>query len=247
MRILIGIDDTDNKESRGTGYNSRMMASKLVEELHINVYGITRHQLFFDRRVPYTSQNSSACLIVENFDIDKIHQVCRDYLLSTAVDGSDVGLCIIKEKQITEEIINWGFRAKREILTQDEARAIAKRAGIILEGLTGDFQGIIGSMAACGLRHHGMDGRFIQIKPGFHLRELQQGVMSCKELKEISGADKVCDSYFREIKDKEIIFAGEWIRPVLFSKKSNIIAEKTEHHEYQWETASKECIKSLSN
>ncbi len=65
MRLLIGIDDTDNKESRGTGYNSRQLASAIEANGLGRVHGITRHQLFIHPDIPYTSQNSSACLDVD--------------------------------------------------------------------------------------------------------------------------------------------------------------------------------------
>ena len=47
MRILIGIDDTDNKDSRGTGYNSRQLAAAIESNNLGKVHGITRHQYLF--------------------------------------------------------------------------------------------------------------------------------------------------------------------------------------------------------
>ena len=54
--IYIGMDDTDNKTSRGTGRLARAVAATLSEQLE--VWGVTRHQLLVDPRVPYTSHNS---------------------------------------------------------------------------------------------------------------------------------------------------------------------------------------------
>jgi hypothetical protein len=58
--IYIGLDDTDNKTSRGTGRLARAIAESLAERYAVR--GITRHQLLVDPRVPYTSHNSSATL-----------------------------------------------------------------------------------------------------------------------------------------------------------------------------------------
>ena len=66
MNYLIGIDDTDNKESRGTGFNSRQLVAAIEVENLGHVVGITRHQLFVHPEIPYTFQNSSACLDVTN-------------------------------------------------------------------------------------------------------------------------------------------------------------------------------------
>ena len=53
-------------------------------------------------------------------------------------------------------------RAKREVVTQDDARAVAARAGCHLEGLGGTNQGIIGALSAIALADGGNDGRVVQ-------------------------------------------------------------------------------------
>ena len=57
MIVFIGMDDTDNRESRGTGHLARTAAERLSAQY--DVLGVVRHQLFFDPRVPYTKNNSS--------------------------------------------------------------------------------------------------------------------------------------------------------------------------------------------
>src|SRR5512145_396199 len=96
MRYLIGIDDTDNLESRGTGHRVRQMADYLVEIGLVLPLGITRHQLLVDPQIPYTSHNSSACLSVETDEkrIGTLWEACRDYLLAECAPGSDAGLCL---------------------------------------------------------------------------------------------------------------------------------------------------------
>ena len=64
ITLLIGIDDTDNLETRGTGFRARQLASGLQASALATTHGITRHQLLVDPRIPYTSHNSSACLRV---------------------------------------------------------------------------------------------------------------------------------------------------------------------------------------
>ena len=63
MNIYIGMDDTDNLESRGTGHLARTIAQELAAEYQL--LGVTRHQLLVDERVPYTSHNSSAVIELE--------------------------------------------------------------------------------------------------------------------------------------------------------------------------------------
>ena len=83
ITYLIGIDDTDNLESRGTGFLSRSMGEAItVSGLGITG-GITRHQLLFDPRVPYTSHNSSACLEVTTSKPDELWEFMMDFLVKS--------------------------------------------------------------------------------------------------------------------------------------------------------------------
>ena len=78
MNIFIGLDDTDNKESRGTGHLARVIAENLAEQYE--VVGVTRHQLLFDPRVPYTAKNSCAAVILncnDEPDLVGIFQHCE--------------------------------------------------------------------------------------------------------------------------------------------------------------------------
>lgn len=248
MRILIGIDDTDNKESRGTGYNSRQLAAAIEAEKLGEVFGITRHQLFVHPDIPYTSHNSSACLEVSAPDTKKLQDFCRRFMLSIAALGSDVGLCLHEKDQVSEEMINWGMDAKSVVLKMDDAIEKANRNSIYLEGLTGTKDGIIGALAAVGLRAGGNDGRFIWLKSQKHLRDIEDGIHSVEELVSHAGIDKVQTKAGEIVQTKENIYLNEWARPVLQNKQAVLIVEKvTNNQSYEWKCAAKEFIKSISN
>ena len=85
MRCLIGIDDTDNPDSRGTGFRARQLGEWLRKEGLAQVRGITRHQLYVHPSIPYTSHNSSACLdvVVDDDSVRAARDFCRDYLLES--------------------------------------------------------------------------------------------------------------------------------------------------------------------
>ena len=68
QKWLIGIDDTDNLESRGTGHRVRWLGDLLAREDLADIKGITRHQLLVDPRIPYTSHNSSTCMQISADD-----------------------------------------------------------------------------------------------------------------------------------------------------------------------------------
>jgi hypothetical protein len=117
MHYLIGIDDTDNLETRGTGHRVRQLADWLAENKLAVPKGITRHQLLVHPQIPYTSHNSSACLSVETDNADDLWEASREFLLREGAIGSDVGLCLAEWKTILEVVQSFGRRAKIEVLT----------------------------------------------------------------------------------------------------------------------------------
>jgi hypothetical protein len=248
MRILIGIDDTDNKESRGTGYNSRQLAAAIEAEGLGKVFGITRHQLFVHPDIPYTSQNSSACLDVVTNDFQGIKDFCRNFMLHIGAIGSDVGLCVIERERVTEEIIQWGIDAKSIVLKMDDAIGKAEKNNIYLEGLTGTKVGIIGALASVGLRAGGNDGRFIWLNSQKNLRDIEDGIHQAGELMNHSGIDRIQSVDGDTIPYGERIDLNEWARPVLQDNQAVLIVEKAINNQhYEWKCAAKEFVKSISN
>jgi tRNA(Ile2) C34 agmatinyltransferase TiaS len=158
----IGLDDTDNLESRGTGHLARAIADQIA--LRYPVVGVSRHQLFFDPRVPYTSHNSSAAIIFEvddAADLAAIFSQVREIMLADFQPGSDPGLCLAT--QVPKAVTRFGQKAKVDLVTQAEARALAAQHHIQMEGLGGTQDGVIGALSAVGLSAAGSDGRYVRV------------------------------------------------------------------------------------
>ncbi len=160
--IFVGIDDTDILGTPGTNQLARLILKRIGEAARDSV--ICRHQLFFDPRVPYTSKNGSASIQLPHADassLEPLTHTIRQVMRSWFVVGSDPGLCIATDA--SEEMKAFSLRCKSEVVTQDEARATAARAGCHLEGLGGSEQGVIGALAAVGLIAGGEDGRVVHL------------------------------------------------------------------------------------
>ncbi len=240
MNLLIGVDDTDNLESRGTGYRVRQLMNWLDENGLITPEGITRHQLLVDPQIPYTSHNSSACMAVETENADDVWEACREYLLRESAIGSDAGLCLAQWEFVSKQVMTFGRRAKLEVLTMREAEQTAASSGIRLAGLTGTRGGIIGALAGVGLRRAGEDGRFLWL-PG--LRELS-GAYPVAQICSTSHIDRVCTLEGVDLSPETLVDLGEWVRPVLRNGKSTLFVEEQNH---EWHILTKELIKNLSN
>lgn len=167
MVIYIGMDDTDNLESRGTGALARNVAAALSEDYR--VLGVIRQQLLRDPRVPCTKNNSSKALILEPLREDgdgggaaPLAARVRELMLADFQAGSDPGLCVVAS-EVPAEVVDFGRAAQRELLTKGQAEELAARYNIYLEELGGDGMGIIGALAAVGLTAGGDAGRYIQV------------------------------------------------------------------------------------
>lgn len=170
--IFIGIDDTDNLESRGTGFLARQIAATLSQDR--SILGVTRHQLLVDPRVPYTKNNSCSAILVQV--ADGLHPAAlaeqvKAFMLADFHPGSDPGLCVAAEAP--PEIARFGHRVQRELVTQAQARELALAYDIILEGLGGSQDGVIGALAAVGLASTGDDGRYVLVERSRELTGLQ--------------------------------------------------------------------------
>ena len=170
--FFIGLDDTDNLESRGTGHLAREIAAALAADHPL--LGVTRHQLLVDPRVPCTKNNSAAAIALDvDGDVDPVvllDQV-RALMLADFQPGSDPGLCIAHT--VPAAVSEFGRRAQREVVTQDDARALAAEYGLLLHGLGGDQGGVIGALAAVGLAATGEDGRYVLVGRSRDLTGLQ--------------------------------------------------------------------------
>jgi len=159
--IYVGIDDTDTKESRGTGRLGRDIATEF--QLKYPLFGVTRHQLFVHPDIPFTSHNSCAVIHVQApaNAMDGIFSTAKKLMLADFIVGSDPGLAIAETLQVSSTLVAFGQDAKTMIVTQQRALNVARNCGIRVEGLGGTNGGVIGAVAGIGLASLGNDGRFL--------------------------------------------------------------------------------------
>jgi hypothetical protein len=221
-----------------------MLGHSLVEAGLFELRSVTRHQLFVSPSIPYTSHNSSASLsgyCTGNISDLILH--AKEFLLKVSAFDSDAGLCVAVKEEVTPSIMAYGWKAKREILTIEDAFGMIKNTSIYLEGFLNTRIGVIGSLAAVGLRAGGNDGRLLWTR---NLRETT-GEFVISDLLEIIDIERVTEKDHTSVNPNANILIDEWCRPVMVGGKITLIAEKTENNEpYAYQSASKEYIKSIS-
>lgn len=159
----VGIDDTDTLDTPGTGHRAREAAAALGQQYR--VAGVVRHQLLHgDKRVPCTKNNSCKALVLDEGDeLDRydVLRIVTEVLRAQFTPGSDPGVCVARD--VPEAVIDFARRAKRELVTQAEARRLAAQHDILLVGLGGTEDGVIGALSAVGLTAAGNHGRYIEV------------------------------------------------------------------------------------
>ena len=243
MRYLIGVDDTDNLESRGTGFRARCLGVELASAGLARIDGVSRHQLFVHPDIPYTSHNSSLCLDAEvvSGGYEDVLALCREFLLRESAEGSDAGLCIAAFDALDEAVVEFGQNAQHTVLNQAQARALARRVDVHLEGLTGDHGGIIGALAGVGLRKSGNDGRFVWLQG---VRELS-GLARAGDLLQTTGVDMIADRDGNAVPPGAMICVDPWPRAVLLEARAVLLVEKAENNNdgYEWRLLPREEIR----
>ncbi|MFQ5922102.1 MAG: hypothetical protein ACE5M4_04605 [Anaerolineales bacterium] len=245
MIVLLGIDDTDNATSRGTGYHARRLGKALSDEGFADIQAVTRHQLLVDSRIDYTSRNSSVCLVLEasEHDITRLIDFARSELRSHCAPDSNGGISIAEPSAVDGAIQDFGRAAKHRVLSAETARALAQQKDVFLEGTNGSGAGVIGALAAAGLHRSGNDGRFIWLQK---LRELD-GTYTVGELTRLLGVEVTTISG-EALPPAAEIKALEWMRPVLREGRAILLAEReTQDGEIGWRLLDKSTVKALSD
>lgn len=208
--VHIGIDDTDTLDSPGTNQLARHLIAALPEGFALVV--ALRHQLLVDPRVPCTSQNGSASLLVRaepGRSAADLLPVLRAEMRARYVVGSDPGLCVTD--RVPMEIVTFGRRAQRELVRQEDARALARASDVWLEGLGGTEDGVIGALAAVGLLAGGNDGRVVH-RPGWTWPDPFAGPQPVAAVL-ARGVDEVRHAASREVVREGVVDIGKHLRP----------------------------------
>jgi hypothetical protein len=245
MRIVISIDDTDNLESRGTGE----LASQIAEELEKNGWGIssyvTRHQLLVHPDIPYTSHNSAMCFTaeVDEATVDTIVTHAADFLARESAPGSDPGLCVAVVDRLHDPdcLLRFGLKAKKEVLTKEEAYKAARCTGVHLSEHGGSGLGVIGALAGAGLRLGGNDGR---LKGSIDVATTQ-GMVSIGELLNHPHVNAIRAIDGSEVHKEDLVKIGEKAKTVLLDGKAVLLvsAAQGDTDGASWQTIPRQQLK----
>jgi hypothetical protein len=208
--IYIGIDDTDTLDSPGTNQLARRLAAALPPGFTFTM--ALRHQLLFDPRIPYTSKNGSASLLVvaeRGHRAAELIPTLQREMRAWYIPGSDPGLCVAEH--VHREVMGFGELCKTMPLDQEEARTLAAAHGVHLEGFGGTEGGVIGALAAVGLAAGGDDGRVVHLA-GWTWPDPFSGWQPVASIEE-RGVDAVREATTNAPVEAGLVDVGEHLRP----------------------------------
>jgi hypothetical protein len=217
MRVYVGFDDTDHIDAdRGTGKLARWFKDALPEGSRI--WGVVRQQLLVHDDIPYTSHNSSACVVVD-MDVGSLVEAlitrAVTHIERYSLEGSDPGLCVACEGALGfSRLIAFSRKCTSQVVTQKEALEAA--SNMHLSGHGGTNQGIIGAAAAVGLTADGWNGRFIEFG---NLRQVPDRV----RVSELEGLNILAVSLDRDSRvpaPDDMVVTKNWLRPRLWGKRA---------------------------
>ncbi len=153
VRVIYAVDDTDTKEKGASWVLMLQMAREIKLGHHLE------HKIVqLNPNVPEKTTNCVAVGVsfaVAEKDIpaltEQVIKFIKDHTYS-----ENTTLAIFQGLKVPDEVVEYGRRAKREILKVEDARQVAERNGVQLVNVTGD-RGTIGAVAGIGCFDLGME------------------------------------------------------------------------------------------
>lgn len=182
MRYFLGIDDTDGPGSWNTSLLALQLGLHIEKMTPARLIDISCHQLIQRPSVQSTTYNIACCLVLEAEPISfrDIDLVTREFMRRECAPKSNPGFALSPFVPFDPRIVRWGIAAKYDRVDRSDAISLGKRCMISIAGFCGNGAGVIGALAAVGLRFQGSDG-WLSWMPALHSL---QGTMTPLELEQ---------------------------------------------------------------
>jgi hypothetical protein len=178
--------------------------------------------------------------------LDGFIAYASEFLRQESAEGADPGLCVAHidgNPASLGPLIDFGQRAKREVLTKREAYDLAFRHGIHLSEHGGTGDGVIGALAGTGLRVSGNDGRVRgKLKIGN-----ENTAVSVATIRSHGHVDTVRSIYGNTLQDDELVRLGDKMKAVLLDGGPVLLVSPEEPavDGINWRVLSKQELKSF--
>ncbi|MPZ98761.1 MAG: hypothetical protein GEU80_05360 [Dehalococcoidia bacterium] len=209
-RYVIGVDDTDTPEAGSTSELMRALAERVDAEGFGEALGVTRHELWPSPKVPATGKNACYALAIEtDRSVLDVEDLAVDFVRERAERAADPGVAILSRHSDMPHALAFGRRAQQELLRLQDAEQYAAESNVLVRGLGAKRAGMVGALAAAGLRGGGKDGRFVWLRG---LRDLG-GRVTAGQIRAATPIERILNEDGEELDRDDQVETFDWIRP----------------------------------
>ncbi|MDO4582378.1 MAG: hypothetical protein Q4B96_07340 [Bacillota bacterium] len=162
MHILFAIDDTDDRENPLSDEHFETISDFLRQMKPTRMGYPSIYRLSADAACNATRHNTAHVreYIINTLDIPDFIEYAQSFLRKVPPPTANPGLCVVEIERLEQpqKLIDFGRRACMTLLTKEDAyAAVSGEPHVHLSEHGGDGRGVIGALAACGLRLAGED------------------------------------------------------------------------------------------
>ena len=214
-KFTIGIDDTGYLDQHLTTKLMRSWLSQMIEQSLIHSEGITRHQLFESEKISSSYKNRSLAFTFNTSQsIFEIEDQLVDFIRTASSPHANPAIAILSRHSDSLHALAFGRRCKNELLKLSDSEQYASESNVLLRGLGGNRNGMIGALAAVGLRAGGGDGIFVHIDG----LEGLKGDQSAGDIRNNSALQHIVDiSSGEELDRDDMVKIDSYLRPNLIN------------------------------
>lgn len=238
MKIIIGIDDARRTDGGGAGETATTLAETIQARGWGSVQLASRHRLYPNPKAGYKKHNTARSFTadIETSSLpDFITYACKE-IQRTGVSADNAGLAIVIPEQLenSDDLIDYAYRVKENLVSKDEALILAEKPGIEVYELSGNGKGIIGALAGAGLRLTGNDGQFrgkLRVGTGEGYVATVEEIIANTHVQQVKNMD------FENLSSNEQVRMGEKVKVVLLDDKYTLMVFPTGKEVPPWQTS----------
>src|SRR5690606_17834650 len=129
----------------------------------------------------------------------------------------------------------FGRRAQQELLREQDAEQYASESNVLLRAVGASRRGIVGALAAAGLRGGGADGRYTWL-PGL---DALAGRMTAGRAREAAALHRILDPDGEEVDRDDLIDFGEGVLPPVEEGRPVLRVERSPSERRLWVPATR--------
>lgn len=230
--FTIGIDDTGEPEGQGTSELARSWSAAVESEGFGQSVGVTRHQLWESPKVPSTGKNRALAVVIETgHTVLDVEDHIVDFVRGNAARKANAAIAVLSRHSDMPHALAFGRRSQQELMKLADAERYGAESNVLLRGLGGNRNGMIGALAAAGLRAGGKDGLFIQLAG---IREIS-GRVTAGQIRERTALDSIIDEDTGEELDRDdMIDSLDWVRPRMTEDKPVLVTRRSPDEKKLW-------------